>query len=55
VVHDWLPCGSEIADATMKGIGGFDREEALRAVVASASYGPYGSLADDMRLGYVPW
>jgi predicted alpha-1,2-mannosidase len=44
----------EIADAYMKGIRGFDAQEALRAVVASATYGPYGSLADYMRLGYVP-
>ena len=57
-IETWCMIGyhavPEIADATMKGIGGFDREEALRAVVASASYGPYGSLADYMRLGYVP-
>jgi predicted alpha-1,2-mannosidase len=44
----------EIADATMKGIHGFDREEALRAVVASATYGPYGSLDEYMKFGYVP-
>jgi predicted alpha-1,2-mannosidase len=44
----------EIVDAYMKGIHGFDADEALRAVVASATYGPYGSLDDYMRLGYVP-
>ncbi len=44
----------EIADALLKNIPGFDREEALRAMVASATYGPYGHLADYMRLGYVP-
>jgi predicted alpha-1,2-mannosidase len=44
----------EIADATMKGIHGFDQKEALKAVTASATYGPYGNLADYMRLGYVP-
>jgi predicted alpha-1,2-mannosidase len=44
----------EIVDAYMKGIRGFDADEALRAVVASATYGPYGSLDDYMRLGYVP-
>ena len=44
----------EIADAYVKGIRGFDADEALRAVVASASYGPYGSLDEYMRLGYVP-
>src|SRR5580704_4479119 len=44
----------EIADAYLKGIRGFDADEALRAIVASASYGPYGSLDEYMRLGYVP-
>ena len=44
----------EIVDAAMKGIEGFDREEALNAVVASATYGPYGNLDQYMRLGYVP-
>ena len=44
----------EIADAVMKGIGGFNRAEALAAVTASAKYGPYGHLDDYMRLGYVP-
>ena len=44
----------EIADAYVKGIRGFDADEALRAAVASASYGPYGSLDEYMRLGYVP-
>jgi predicted alpha-1,2-mannosidase len=57
-IETWCMIGyhavPEIADATMKGIHGFDAEEALRAVVASATYGPYGSLADYMRLGYVP-
>jgi predicted alpha-1,2-mannosidase len=43
-----------IADAYLKGIKGFDADEALKAMVASASYGPYGGLADYMKLGYVP-
>lgn len=43
-----------IADAYMKGIGGFDANEALDAMVASASYGPYDGIAQYMRLGYVP-
>jgi len=43
-----------IADAYMKGIKGFDPNEALDAMVASATYGPYGDLADYMKLGYVP-
>jgi predicted alpha-1,2-mannosidase len=44
----------EIADAYMKGIRGFDANQALDAMIASASYGAYGRLADYMRLGYVP-
>ena len=44
----------EIADAYMKGIGGFDANEALKAMVASATYGPYGGLDQYMKLGYVP-
>ena len=43
-----------IADAIAKGIGGFDGNAALDAMVASASYAPYGGLGDYMRLGYVP-
>jgi predicted alpha-1,2-mannosidase len=43
-----------IADAYLKGIGGFDPDEALDAMVASATYGPYGGLAQYMQLGYVP-
>ena len=43
-----------IADAYMKGIRGYDTHEALDAMVASASYGPYGGLDGYMRLGYVP-
>ncbi|WP_095011938.1 GH92 family glycosyl hydrolase [Tsuneonella mangrovi] len=43
-----------IADAYLKGIKGFDADKALDAMVASATYGPYGDLADYMKLGYVP-
>ena len=43
-----------IADAYMKGIKGFDADEALRAMTASAEYGPYGGLQHYMKLGYVP-
>lgn len=43
-----------IADAYMKGIRGFDPDKALQAMVASATYGPYGGLDDYMKLGYVP-
>ncbi|QNN45371.1 glycoside hydrolase family 92 protein [Thermomonas brevis] len=43
-----------IADAYMKGIRDFDANEALDAMVASASYGPYDGIAQYMQLGYVP-
>ena len=43
-----------IADAYLKGIRGFDPEQALDAMVASATYGPYDGLAQYMQLGYVP-
>ncbi|HEY0332951.1 MAG TPA: GH92 family glycosyl hydrolase [Stenotrophomonas sp.] len=43
-----------IADAYMKGIGGFDADEALQAMVASADYGPYDGIAAYRELGYVP-
>lgn len=43
-----------IADAYMKGIKGFDPEQALAAMTASAEYGPYGGLQHYMKLGYVP-
>ncbi len=43
-----------IADAYMKGIGGFDASEALDAMVASADYGPYGGIAAYRELGWVP-
>lgn len=43
-----------IADAYLKGLRGFDEEAALRAMVQSASYAPYGGLGDYMKLGYVP-
>jgi len=43
-----------IADAWMKGIRGYDAQAALDAMVASASYAPYGGLDGYMKLGYVP-
>jgi predicted alpha-1,2-mannosidase len=43
-----------IADAYMKGIRGYDVEAALAAMVASATYAPYGNLGSYMKLGYVP-
>ena len=43
-----------IADACLKGIRGIDCAGALKAMVASADYAPYGGLGDYMSLGYVP-
>ena len=43
-----------IADAYLKGIRGFDADAALDAMIASATYAPYGGLGDYMKLGYVP-
>lgn len=43
-----------IADAYMKGIRGYDAQAALHAMVASATYAPYGHLGEYMKLGYVP-
>ncbi|HEX4693379.1 GH92 family glycosyl hydrolase [Sphingomonas sp.] len=43
-----------IADAYLKGIKGFDANKALDAMVATATYAPYGGLGDYMKLGYVP-
>jgi predicted alpha-1,2-mannosidase len=43
-----------IADAYMKGIRGYDVQAALDAMVASATYAPYGHLGQYMKLGYVP-
>lgn len=43
-----------IADAYAKGIRGYDPRAALRAMVSSATYAPYGHLGAYMKLGYVP-
>lgn len=43
-----------IADAYMKGIRGYDADEALAAMVASANYGPYDGIAQYRELGWVP-
>ncbi len=43
-----------IADAYMKGLRGFDADKALDAMVASATYAPYGGLDWYMKLGFVP-
>jgi predicted alpha-1,2-mannosidase len=43
-----------IADAYMKGIRDYDARAALDAMVASATYAPYGHLGAYMKKGYVP-
>lgn len=43
-----------IADAYLKGIRGFSASEAMEAMVASATYPPYGGLKYYLKLGYVP-
>lgn len=43
-----------IADAYVKGIRGYDADEALAAMVASANYGPYDGIAQYRELGFVP-
>ena len=43
-----------IADGYMKGLRGFDAEQALNAMTKSAEYGPYGGLSHYMQRGYVP-
>jgi predicted alpha-1,2-mannosidase len=43
-----------IADAYLAGVRGFDADAALKTMIRSATYGPYGDLADYMKIGYVP-
>ncbi|WP_411831984.1 GH92 family glycosyl hydrolase [Pseudoxanthomonas mexicana] len=43
-----------IADAYVKGIRGYDADEALAAMIASANYGPYDGIAQYRELGFVP-
>ena len=43
-----------IADAYLKGLRDYDADAALDAMVASASYAPYGGLGEYMARGYVP-
>ena len=57
-IEGWCMIGyhavPELADAYMKGIKGFDADKALEAMVATATYAPYGHLGQYMKLGYVP-
>ncbi|MFI4968060.1 MAG: GH92 family glycosyl hydrolase [Gammaproteobacteria bacterium] len=43
-----------IADAYMKGIRGYPVHDALKAMLSTATYGPYDGLQYYMQLGYVP-
>ncbi|MDE2024026.1 MAG: GH92 family glycosyl hydrolase [Gammaproteobacteria bacterium] len=43
-----------IANFYMQGFRGFDANAALQAMIASATYAPYGDLGDYMKFGYVP-
>jgi predicted alpha-1,2-mannosidase len=43
-----------IADAYLKGLQGFDADEALEAMIASASFDRYDGLGDYRELGWVP-
>ncbi len=43
-----------IADAYVKGIRGYSAEEALKSVLATATYRPYGGLGEYMQRGFVP-
>ncbi len=43
-----------IVDAYMKGITGYNLDEALDAVVASSTYKPYDGIGDYEKYGYVP-
>ena len=56
--ENWCMIGyhavSVIADAYLKGLRGFDEEEALEAMIASASFDRYDGLGDYRELGWVP-
>jgi predicted alpha-1,2-mannosidase len=57
-IEGWCMIGyhavPEIADAYLKGIKGIDADKALDAMVATATYAPYGNLGQYMKFGYVP-
>lgn len=57
-IETWCMIGyhavPEIADAYRKGIRGFDANQALEAMMASANYAPFGHLREYLKLGYVP-
>jgi len=56
--ENWCMIGyhavSVIADAYLKGLRGFDTDEALDAMIASATFDRYDGLGDYRELGWVP-
>jgi len=56
--ENWCMIGyhsvSVIADAYVKGLRGFDEDQALEAMIASANYDRYDGIGDYRELGFVP-
>jgi predicted alpha-1,2-mannosidase len=56
--ENWCMIGyhsvSVVADAYVKGLRGFDENQALEAMIASANYDRYDGIGDYRELGYVP-
>ncbi|MCP4660722.1 MAG: glycoside hydrolase family 92 protein [bacterium] len=56
--ENWCMIGyhsvSVIADAYLKGLRGFDADQALDAMIASANFDRYDGIGDYRELGYVP-
>jgi predicted alpha-1,2-mannosidase len=56
--ENWCMIGyhavSVIADAYLKGLRGFDADEALDAMIASANFDRYDGIGEYRRLGWVP-
>ncbi len=56
--ENWCMIGyhavSVIADAYIKGITGFDPQQALNACISSATYAPNDGIGDYLKYGYVP-
>ncbi|UCE03759.1 MAG: GH92 family glycosyl hydrolase, partial [Candidatus Latescibacterota bacterium] len=56
--ENWCMIGyhsvSVIADAYLKGLRGFDADQALEAMIASANFDRYDGIGDYRELGYVP-
>ncbi len=56
--ENWCMIGyhavSVIADAYLKGLGGFNADQALEAMIASANFDRYDGIGDYRQLGWVP-